>query len=73
MSTTRPTLADLTQAGVTWRKSSASGANNECVEVGAAGSWAGIRDTKQAGRGPVIIVTADALDALVTAVSAGNL
>ncbi|MFD6879720.1 MULTISPECIES: DUF397 domain-containing protein [unclassified Streptomyces] len=73
MSTTRPTPTDLDHAGARWHKSTFSGAQNDCVEIGATHAWAGIRDTKQRSDGPVIIVSADALSALVTAVSTGTL
>lgn len=37
-----------------WRKATYSHANGSCVEVGAAGRTVGIRDTAQAGQGPVL-------------------
>jgi hypothetical protein len=37
-----------------WRKSSYSGGNSDCVEVGAGGGTAGVRDTQQLGRGPIL-------------------
>ncbi|MFD0856700.1 DUF397 domain-containing protein [Actinomadura adrarensis] len=38
-----------------WRKSSHSGANSDCVEVGrATNGTIGVRDTKQRGRGPIL-------------------
>jgi len=42
---------------LTWRKSRASAANGDCVEVGttAAGSTAGIRDSKSPGRGHLAV------------------
>jgi hypothetical protein len=40
-----------------WRKSSLSGGNGgECVEVGHGQDVIAVRDTKQAGRGPVLTV-----------------
>ncbi|MBC3844303.1 DUF397 domain-containing protein [Streptacidiphilus sp. 4-A2] len=38
-----------------WRKSSFSGANNECVEVAPVDRWIGVRDSKANGQGPVLV------------------
>jgi hypothetical protein len=51
---------------VRWRKSSFSGANGECVELGSVGT---VRDSKNPD-GPMIRVD---LDALVGSVKAGRL
>ncbi len=37
-----------------WRKASYSAANSDCVEVAADRRTVGVRDTRQAGRGPVL-------------------
>jgi hypothetical protein len=37
-----------------WRKATYSHANSSCVEIGAARQAVGVRDTTQAGRGPVL-------------------
>lgn len=43
------TLSDLT--GAQWRKSSRSGAGNDCVELVVARIGAAVRDSKQPGAG----------------------
>jgi hypothetical protein len=51
--------ADFTQA--TWRKSSWSSYNGNCVEVAEfGGRLIGVRDTKDAGSGPVLVFDAAA-------------
>jgi len=62
--------ADLSQA--VWRKSSHSGANNDCVEV--AGSLPGavaVRDSKDRG-GPALAVSPEVWRAFVAAVKDGE-
>ena len=63
----------LDQGAHGWRKSSASGNQNECVEVGAfpAGDVA-VRDTKADGEGPVLAFAADAWSAFVADVKNGR-
>jgi hypothetical protein len=39
-------MGEAGTAGVSWRKSSHSGGDNNCVEVGAAGERIAVRDTK---------------------------
>ncbi|GAB2900580.1 DUF397 domain-containing protein [Streptomyces mayteni] len=64
---TRPTSEDLATAG--WFKSSASAAQNECVEVARLGrTWAGIRDSKNPEHA-ALIVPAGAFAELVALVS----
>ncbi|MDT0320306.1 DUF397 domain-containing protein [Streptomyces millisiae] len=48
-----PSPDDL--AAATWIKSSASGAQNECVEVAHLGPWTGVRDSKDPARATVIV------------------
>ncbi len=48
----------MDRGAVSWRKSSYSGGNGgECVEVGHGREVIAVRDTKQAGRGPVLAVS----------------
>lgn len=46
------TVSDL--AGATWRKSSYSGAGNDCVELVVAGNGAAVRDSKNPDAGDVV-------------------
>ncbi|WP_030422857.1 DUF397 domain-containing protein [Streptomyces sp. NRRL F-5065] len=69
--TTPPTAAQL--AGASWRTSTYSGPQNECVEVAdGGGSWVGVRDTKDRAR-PALTVPGPAWSALVNALSSGAL
>jgi len=63
----------LDQGAYGWRKSSASGSQNECVEVGEfpAGDVA-VRDTKAAGSGPVLAFSASEWTAFVAEVKDGR-
>lgn len=63
----------LDQGAYGWRKSSASGSQNECVEVGEfpAGDVA-VRDTKAEGRGPVLAFPASAWTAFLGDVKNGR-
>ncbi|MGW0785907.1 DUF397 domain-containing protein [Streptomyces sp. NPDC002913] len=72
MSTPPPTAAEL--AGASWRTSTYSAANNECVEVATTGlgSWVGVRDSK-VQRGPVLAVPAEAFASLIGAIRGGSL
>ncbi|MEV0012722.1 DUF397 domain-containing protein [Streptomyces sp. NPDC047973] len=71
MSTTPPTAAEL--AGASWRTSTYSAANNECVEVATGlGPWVGVRDSK-VEQGPALAVPADAFASLIGAVRSGSL
>jgi hypothetical protein len=38
----------------TWRKSSYSGGDSNCMEIGTRNQAVGVRDTQQLGRGPVL-------------------
>ncbi|MGW5349502.1 DUF397 domain-containing protein [Streptomyces sp. NPDC004031] len=51
----RPSLAEL--AAAPYRKSSYSGANNECVEIATLDQWVGVRDSKDPD-GPKLCFTA---------------
>jgi hypothetical protein len=55
----------MESSDINWRKSSYSGGNGgSCVEVGQAGRVL-VRDTKQAGTGPVLAFAPDAWRELV--------
>jgi hypothetical protein len=67
----RPAEPDLT--GATWFKSSYSGNNGgECVEVAFVPQHVGVRDSKQHGRGPVLLFTRDEWSAFLAAARAGE-
>jgi hypothetical protein len=56
--------------GVSWRKSSYSGNNGDCVEVGTGSVGVlGVRDSKDPG-GPVLVVTTEAWQVLTDRVKA---
>jgi hypothetical protein len=56
----------------TWRKSSYSGGQGNCIEVGNRDGLVLMRDTRQAGPGPMIKVSADAWRAFVARVKTGR-
>lgn len=56
---TTPSHMVPTPATDQWRKSSYSGAQNECLEVADLGGWTGIRDSK-CPQGPALVVPAPA-------------
>lgn len=61
----------MTHALAGWRKSSYSGHNTGCVEVGSAPDLVGIRDTKDRGSG-ALAVSREAWARFVTAVKADH-
>jgi Domain of unknown function (DUF397) len=59
--------------GTSWRKSSFSTYNGNCVEIGRLDSdIIGVRDTKHYGRGPVLAFTQDGWSAFLGGVKAGE-
>ena len=63
--------ADFAQA--TWRKSSFSAYNGNCVEVaGLGGRRIGVRDTKDAGKGPVLVFGDAAWRSFIESVKNGS-
>lgn len=65
-----PDSPDIT--GALWRKSSRSGANNNCVEVAEFDQVIGLRDSKDPG-GPELMVSHGDWLAFASAVKAGEL
>ncbi|WP_026425889.1 DUF397 domain-containing protein [Actinokineospora inagensis] len=55
-------------AAASWRKSSFSGGNGECVEIAFAGDSAALRDSKNT-TGPAVIIPAASLTTLVASLS----
>ena len=65
-----PPVTDVARA--TWRKSSWSTYNGNCVEVAElSGDLIGVRDTKDAGAGPVLLFSGAAWRSFVTRVKNG--
>lgn len=62
-------MADL--SGASWRKSSFSGGNNECVELAHRPNVAAVRDSKNV-EGPVIPLSGRALNYFLAAVRGSN-
>lgn len=56
-----------------WRKSSFSGANGDCVEVGSGEAVVAVRDTKDHGAGPVLTFGPGAWTAFTASLKAGHL
>ncbi|ASO21844.1 hypothetical protein FHR81_003494 [Actinoalloteichus hoggarensis] len=55
-----------------WKKSSRSGGQSQCVEIGQAPGLVGIRDTKNR-HGGTLLVTHAAFDALLTSIRTDRL
>jgi Domain of unknown function (DUF397) len=67
----RPAEPDLT--GAAWFTSSFSGSNGgNCVEVAFIATGVGVRDSKQQGRGPVLMFGAGEWRAFVAGVRSGE-
>ncbi|MDT0432818.1 DUF397 domain-containing protein [Streptomyces salyersiae] len=67
------TIPNASSLPVTWWKSSASGAQSDCVECGIVDTdTVAVRDSK-APTGPAVLFGRDALAAMVGAVAAGTL
>ncbi|MCI4045489.1 DUF397 domain-containing protein [Streptomyces sp. TRM75563] len=66
------TIPDASSLHVTWWKSSASGAQGDCVECGLLDSAVAVRDSKHP-TGPALVISRDALAAMVGAVADGTL
>lgn len=65
----RPTPTELVTAP--YRKSTFSGANNECVEIAELGPWIGVRDSKNPAQ-PALCFAADDFATFLAEVKAGR-
>ncbi|MGW0603282.1 DUF397 domain-containing protein [Streptomyces sp. NPDC002640] len=63
---------DSTTLSTTWRKSSYSGANGDCVEVGVVDQAVAVRDSKQ-DCGPAFLIPDHGWGAFVSAVAEGRI
>jgi hypothetical protein len=63
-------LAGLSSAA--WRKSSYSACNGNCVEVAVHRDLIGVRDTKDEGRGPVLIFDGAAWRSFIDSLKGGT-
>ncbi|WP_421671850.1 DUF397 domain-containing protein [Saccharopolyspora spinosa] len=58
---------------MTWRKSSRSSGNDNCVEIGEAPAARGVRDSKLGEASPILTFSRRTWSTFVTAVKAGEL
>ena len=66
-------MNDVDLSSAVWRKSSRSSGNGACVEVAfLAGGQVAVRDSKQAGQGPVLVFTPGEWDAFTGGVADGE-
>ena len=62
----------MSALGATWRKSSRSDTNGACVEARYLDGRVEVRDTKDGGRGPILVFTAAGWDAFIAGAHAGD-
>ncbi|SHM67824.1 DUF397 domain-containing protein [Cryptosporangium aurantiacum] len=67
-----PLEPELDVSGARWRKSTRSGTDGNCVEVGTAPAAVGVRDTKDHGHGPVLAFAHPAWRAFLDGCKAGE-
>jgi hypothetical protein len=65
-------IDDASTLPVSWRKSSYSGAQSDCVEVGTVGERVAVRDSKNP-TGPALLLTHEQVAGLVSAARGGLL
>jgi uncharacterized protein DUF397 len=65
-------LPDVELDGALWRKASASNYTGNCVEIAVIGDQVAVRDTKDAGAGPVLLFTGAEWDSFLDGVKNGE-